>query len=120
MLDKSTLDALLVVNIIIYGLFFFLGLLWSWLLPDWHGRRKELLMQIDILACHDGVVTVTDLVLKARISPQRATKFLEWLTNELDIPPQVDDSGAIYYVFPKGSEIAQERRLAASNIRYRS
>ena len=119
MLDKSTLDALLVVNISIYALFFFLGLFWSWLLPDWHGRR-ELLMQIDILACHDGVVTVTDLVLKARISPQRATKFLEWLTNELDIPPQVDDSGVIYYVFPKGSEIAQERRLAASQTRYRS
>lgn len=118
MLDKSTLDALLVVNFITYALFFFLGLLWSWLLPNWHGSRKELLTQIDILACHDGVVTVTDLVLKAKISPQRATKFLEWLTKELDIPPQVDDSGAIYYVFPQGSEIASQRRLAASNIRH--
>ena len=117
MLDKSTVDTL-AIDISMYASFFLLELSWSWLLPNWHSRRKELLTQIDILACHSGVVTVTDLVLKAKISPQRATKFLEWLTNELDIPPQVDDSGAIYYVFPKGSEIAKERRLAAFKTRY--
>jgi hypothetical protein len=125
MIDKSAISATSEVYILLCGFCFLFGLFWSPLLPEWGKKRKELaekyrnlLSEVNIAACHDGVVTVTDLVLRAKISPSEATEFLEKLTKELDIPPQVDDSGAIYYVFPRGSEIASQKRLTASNKRY--
>lgn len=48
---------------------------------------------------HDGIVTTTDLSLKAEISPNRAAKFLKKLSQQLQAQIEVDDTGAIYYKF---------------------
>lgn len=125
MLDKPAIAIAPEAYFLFCALCFLLGLFWSGLFPDWGSKRRklaekyrQLLSDVDIATCHDGIVTVTDLVLRAKISPTEAEEFLQQLTKELDIPPQVDDSGAIYYVFPKGSEIASKRRSQAIEARY--
>lgn len=125
MIDKPAIAIAPEAYFLFCVLCFLLGLYWSSLFPDWGSKHqkiaekyRKLLSDVDIAACHGGVVTVTDLVLRAKISPAEAEEFLQQLTKELDIPPQVDDSGSIFYVFPKGSEIASKRRLQAIEGRY--
>ena len=125
MIDKLAISAAPEVYFIFCALCFSLCLLGFSLFPQRVSKRqrlaeqyRKLLSEVDIAACHDGVVTVTDLVLRARISPSEAEKFLQQLTKELDISPQVDDSGAIYYVFPKGSQIASKLRSRAIEAHY--
>lgn len=125
MIDKPAIAVAPEAYFLFCVLCFFLGTFWSFLIPNWGSKRqklaekyRKLLSDVNISTCHDGVVTVTDLVLRAKIPPAEAEEFLQQLTKELDIPPQVDDSGSIFYVFPKGSEIASKRRLQAIEGRY--
>lgn len=79
---------------------------------NWNGKYKELLRYTkSLIELQEGVVTVADLALRAEVSPAKASKFLKKLALQLEIEPEVDETGTIYYVFNTGKTISRQRRL---------
>ena len=80
-----------------------------------NGSYKELLRYTkSLIELQEGVVTVADLALRAEVSPTKASKFLKKLALQLEIEPEVDETGTIYYVFNTGKTISRQRRLGTS------
>ena len=82
----------------------------NWLILSLSGLSKydELIRETRSLAnSQNGIVTVTDLVFNARISPTKAKKFLEKFARQLEA--EVDVTGAICYRF-----------ISSETIRYRT
>ena len=81
-----------------------------------NGSYKELLRYTkSLIELQEGVVTIADLALRAEVSPAKASKFLKKLALQLDIEPEVDETGTIYYVFNTGKTISHQRRLGQSS-----
>ncbi|MDJ0717470.1 MAG: hypothetical protein QNJ54_25165 [Prochloraceae cyanobacterium] len=54
---------------------------------------------------NNGIITPTDLTLRAEISPGKAKKFLKKLARELDAEVEVNEEGLIYYKFTSAKMI---------------
>jgi hypothetical protein len=81
-------------------------------IPNWESKYKELLRYTkNLIELQDGIVTVADLTLKAEVSPAKASKFLKKLALQLEMEPEVDDTGTIYYIFNTGKTIFYQRQL---------
>ena len=79
---------------------------------EWNHNYKNLLRTTkSLIGSQDGILTVTDLALEAQISPAKAAKFLKKLALQLEIEPDVDDTGAIFYVINTGKNISVQQRL---------
>lgn len=74
---------------------------------DWNHKYKNLLRTTkSLIVTQNGIITVADLALDAQISPTKAAKFLKKLALQLEIEPEVDDTGAIFYVINTGKNIS--------------
>ncbi len=72
---------------------------WLFVFPKDNGY-KTLLREIKYLVeNNNGLVTPTDLVLRAEISPNKSKKFLKKLAQQLEATVEVDETGTIYYRF---------------------
>ena len=61
---------------------------------------------------NDGIVTVTDLVIAAKVSPEKATKFLTSFARKLEIEPEVEEeTGTRFYRFVNASQISKRLHL---------
>lgn len=108
MVDKSNVEFLY----FLFGCLF--TLCWMPLLSSFslNGKYKELLRYTkNLIELQEGVVTVADLALRAEVSPAKASKFLKNLALQLEIEPEVNETGTIYYVFNTGKTISHQRRL---------
>ena len=90
-----------------------MSLVWTFIYyPGWGSKYKELMMYTEsLISLQEGVVSVSDLAFKAGISPTKARKFLKKLSRQLEVEPEVDKFGIIYYRFRTGKEISAQRQL---------
>ena len=72
---------------------------WVIVFPRDDNYKKLLRETKYLLDRNDGIITPTDLALKAEISPSKSKKFLKKLAQQLEAEVEVDESGAIYYKF---------------------
>ena len=57
---------------------------------------------------NNGIVTATDLVLMAKVSPKKAQRFLSKLTSELQVEAEFDqETASKFYRFVGAKQIAQ-------------
>lgn len=77
--------------------------------PELLSRRNKLLKEVKrIIDYRNGIVTVTDLVMEAEVSPEKAKKFLVDLANKLQIEAEVEPTtGTRFYRFINAKAISQ-------------
>ena len=105
---------------------YFFGLLVGWLscligwsmfnIPEFFSRKIKMIGQMQsLIERRNGIVTVTDLVVSAKVSPEKATKFLADFARKLEIEPEVEeDTGTKFYRFINAQEIAKRETVRAS------
>ena len=77
------------------------GMSINWLFSSKEDEYQKLLRETKYLVDrHEGIVTISDLVLNAGISPAKSKKFLERLAIQLDADVEITEAGKIYYRFP--------------------
>lgn len=70
--------------------------------PVANSNYRELVSDTrSLLNSNDGIVTLTDLVLSSRFSPQECREFLDGLVEELNGEVGSTKGGVVYYQFPK-------------------
>ena len=81
-------------------------------LPERMARAKNILRKIELLSDRsqsDGYITVFDLATKAEIDPKIAKSALDRYVRELEGEKLVSSTGQVYYVFPRGEKIFQQK-----------
>ena len=115
MLDKSYIFGLLVGWISVLLSFGLVNL------PELLSKRNKMFKEASNLTKYNkGIVTVLDLVVAAKVSPKKASKFLTKFARELEIEPEVDDNtGTIFYRFVNGDRIEEYERDKKFAERYK-
>lgn len=85
-------------------------------LPEFFRKKKKMLTEMQYLIDrNDGIVTVADLVIAAKVSPEKATKFLVSFAQKLETEPEVEsETGTRFYRFNNASQISKRLYLAKS------
>jgi hypothetical protein len=81
-------------------------------LPERLNQSKTILRRLKSLSersSSNGYITVFDLATEAEISPKLAKSTLDKYIQELSGEKLVSPQGEIYYVFPRGEKIFQEK-----------
>ncbi|MEL6578590.1 MAG: hypothetical protein AAFQ14_02470 [Cyanobacteria bacterium J06621_12] len=81
-------------------------------LPERFSRAKKILRKIELLdqrSQSDGYITVFDLATKAEVSPKVAKSALDKYVRELEGEKLVSSKGQVYYIFPSGEKIFQQK-----------
>lgn len=89
---------------IVYGLMFYL--------PERISQSKTILRRLKSLSersSSNGYITAFDLAAEAEISPKLAKSTLDKYVQELEGEKLVSPQGEVYYVFPRGEKIFQEK-----------
>lgn len=89
---------------IVYGVIFYL--------PERISQSKTILRRLKSLSersLSNGYITVFDLATEAEISPKLAKSTLDKYVQELEGEKLVSSQGEVYYVFPRGEKIFQEK-----------
>ncbi|MEL6988729.1 MAG: hypothetical protein AAGK97_13005 [Bacteroidota bacterium] len=81
-------------------------------LPERFSRAKKILRKMELLeqrSQSNGYITVFDLATKAEISPKTAKSALDRYVRELEGEKLVSSKGQVYYAFPSGEKIFQQK-----------
>ena len=81
-------------------------------LPERLTRAKKILKKIELLSGRsqsNGYITVFDLATLAKISPKTAKSALDKYVREFEGEKLVSSTGQVYYVFPRGEKIFQQK-----------
>lgn len=109
---------------------YYFGLLVGWLsvlisfglinLPELLTKRKKLFNETTNLTKYNqGIVTVLDLVAAAKVSPEKASKFLVKFAREMDIEAEVEESsGTVFYRFVNSDRVLEREREQKRAERY--
>lgn len=70
-------------------------------IPDSASRKYDLISCVKtLIEQNDGIVTATDLIVMAKVSPTKAHRFLSKLTMELQVEAELDeDTDTKFYRF---------------------
>ena len=109
---------------------YYFGLLVGWLsvlisyglinLPELLTKRKKLFNETtNLTKYNEGIVTVLDLVAAAKVSPEKASKFLVKFAREMDIEAEVEESsGTVFYRFVNSDRVLEREREQKRAERY--